>query len=103
MIAITDVAHRVLAAVQAAAPAPRDGVPVPVATAPPGADKIDKVLGWGLWVAIAVAVGGVLVVAGKMAISHRRGEGGEHASGLGWVLVACILMGSASGIVKAFV
>ena len=100
---ITDAAHRVLAAVQAVMPAPRDGVPDPVATAPPGSDKIDTVLGWGLWVVIAAAVGGVLAVAGKMAISHRRGEGGEHAAGLGWVLAACILMGSASGIVKAFV
>lgn len=100
---VTDAAHRVAATLAAALPAPRDGVPEPVSTAPPGSDKILKVLDWGLWVAIAIAVGGVLVVAGKMAINHRRGEAGEHASGLAWVLVGCILMGSASGIVKTFV
>ncbi|MFB9195003.1 hypothetical protein ACFFWA_18635 [Actinomadura verrucosospora] len=34
-----------------------------------------------------------------MGISHRCGEGGEHAQGLVWVLAACMLAGSASTFV----
>lgn len=78
-------------------------VPDPVSTAPPGADKLTMVLGWALYVVIALAVLGVFLVAGKMILSHRRGEGGEHVSGLAFVLIGCILIGSASGIVKMFV
>lgn len=81
---------------------PRD-VPSPVSTAPPGSEKMTMVLGWALWVVIALAVLGVFIVAGKMILSHRRGEGGEHASGLAFVLMGCVLIGSASGIVKMFV
>lgn len=80
-----------------------DAVPDPVSTAPPGSDKLTMVLGWALYVVIALAVLGVFVVAGKMVLSHRRGEGGEHASSLAFVLIGCILIGSASGIVSMFV
>jgi hypothetical protein len=34
-----------------------------------------------------------------MAVMHQRGWGGEHATGLAWVLLACVLAGSASSIV----
>jgi hypothetical protein len=34
-----------------------------------------------------------------MAVGQRRGEGGEHAARLGWVLAACIVIGSASALV----
>lgn len=68
-------------------------------TAPPGADKITTVLGWVAWGVFALCVAGVLFCAGKMAVSHRRGEGGEHATGLAYTLGACIVAGSASAIV----
>ncbi len=67
--------------------------------APPGNEKLTKVLGWAAWVVCGLCVTGVLVVAGRMALMHNRGEGGQHASGLAWVLAACILIGAASGIV----
>jgi hypothetical protein len=70
---------------------------------PPGADQLMKVLKWVAWGVFALCVAGVLVSAGRMAVSHRRGEGGEHAQGLAWVFGACILAGSASAFVGALV
>jgi hypothetical protein len=70
---------------------------------PPGADQLETLLKWVAWVVFGLCVTGVLIVAGRMAIMHRRGEGGEHASGLAWVAAACILAGSASAIVSALI
>ncbi|WP_345394707.1 hypothetical protein [Nonomuraea salmonea] len=40
-------------------------------------------------------------MAARMALIHHRGEGGRHAVGLAWVMAACVLLGSASGLVSA--
>jgi len=76
-------------------------VPDPgVGETPPGANKILKILSWAAWLVFAACVAGVLFVAGKMALSHRRGMGGgEEASNLVWPLVAAIIGASASGII----
>jgi hypothetical protein len=71
-------------------------------TRPPGAEGIDKVTSWVIWIAFAVCVLGVIIAGAMMAIGQRRGEGGEHAARLGWVLAACIVIGSASALVGAF-
>lgn len=83
--------------VLAAPPDPGQG------TQPPGkvASGVTTMLGWAAWVVFAICVLGILVVAGMMAIAHRRGEGGQHAAGLGWVLGATAVAGSASAIVGA--
>lgn len=70
-------------------------------TAPPGSDKVTTVISWIAWGVFAVAVLGVLLVAGRMMLKHQRGEGAEAAGGLGWVLGGCILAASASGLVGA--
>ncbi|MGQ4487709.1 hypothetical protein LRE75_16675 [Streptomyces sp. 372A] len=70
---------------------------------PPGASKLKSILGWVAWIVLGLCVMGVLVVAGRMAISHQRGQGGEHATGLAYVLGACILVGAASALVNALV
>ncbi|GAA2148888.1 hypothetical protein [Actinomadura napierensis] len=90
---VVDHAHAVVAAI----PNPGQGAK------PPGADQLEKILKWVAWIVFGMCVAGVLIVAGRMAISHRRGEGGEHASGLAWVFAACILAGSASALVGALV
>lgn len=77
-------------------------VPTPVSTAPPGAAKLQMILNWTLYVVVALAVLGVLFCAGRMFLLHKRGDGGEHATALGWTLAGCVLAGSASGIVAAF-
>lgn len=82
-----------------AAPIPNPGTGV----APPGADKLTTLLSWVAWTVCVLCVAGVLIVAGRMAVIHHRGEGGQHAAGLAWVAAACILVGAASGIVGALI
>ena len=72
-------------------------------TQPPGTQGIVTALGYVSWVVCALCVAGVLLVAGRMAVSHRQGGGGEHMSGLAWVLGACILVACASGVVGALI
>ncbi|MEW2218991.1 hypothetical protein AB0939_06675 [Streptomyces sp. NPDC006990] len=71
--------------------------------APPGADGLLTVLKWVAWTVTALCVAGIFGVAARMALDHSRGGGREHAKGLGYVLGACLLVGSASGIVGALV
>jgi hypothetical protein len=71
------------------------------ATPPFGAD-LNTILQWIAWVATAACVVGILIVAATMAIRHQRGEGGQHVSGLGWVLAGCILIGTATALVGTF-
>lgn len=66
-------------------------------------EKVRQLLGFVSWTVGGLCVAGVLMVGGRMAVMHRRGEGGEHASGLAWVGGACILVGSAAAIVGALV
>jgi hypothetical protein len=73
-------------------------------TAPPGVDgPVTTIIGWAAWVVFALAVVGILVVAGSMIISHRNGRGGEHGAGLAYVLGGTILAAAASGIIGAVV
>ena len=79
-------------------------VPNPGAgTEPPFSGKLDTLLQWTAWTVTGVCVAGVLFVAGRMAIQHQRGEGGQHLSGLAYVLAACILVGTASSVVGALI
>lgn len=68
---------------------------------PPGWDKFLTVLHWVFVVATGICVMGLLLVGASMALSYRRGEGSDAAKGLGPVLVGCVILGSASGIVTA--
>jgi len=70
-------------------------------TAPPGMEGLTTVIGWAGWIVLILCVIGVLITAGMMAVSNRRGEGGEHAGRLGFVLVATVLVGAAGGLVGA--
>lgn len=70
-------------------------------TKDPGwATGFTELLSWASWFALGVCLIGVIISGGAMAIASRRGEGGEHATRLGWVLMGCITIGSASGIVN---
>ncbi|WP_434740667.1 hypothetical protein [Micromonospora sp. SH-82] len=71
--------------------------------APPGVDgKILTLLKWVAYLASAACVGGMLYTAARMAISHRRGDD-TNVAALGWVFAACIIIGSASGIVSVLI
>ncbi|MCF3960248.1 hypothetical protein [Streptomyces fuscigenes] len=87
----------------AGSPGP-SGVPdVGAGEAPPGADGLLTVLRWVAWSVTALCVAGLFATAARMAVDHSRGGAREHVRGLGFVLGACVLVGSASGIVSALV
>ncbi len=60
-----------------------------------------KIVDWVRWIAFTVCILGILIAGAMMAVGQRRGEGGEHAARLGWVLAACVVIGSASLLVEA--
>ena len=62
--------------------------------------QLNTVLGWIKYLGLAACVAGLFVVAGKMAISHRTGGGGEHMAGIGYVAGALVLIGGASSVVS---
>ncbi len=70
--------------------------PNPTYVQPPGTAGLTTILGYGAWTVAFLCTVGILLVAGSMAVKHRRGEGGESLAALGWVLGACVL-GAASG------
>ena len=76
---------------------PGQGVP------PPGAEGIATIVQWVAWTVLTICVVGVLLVAGRMAVAHRRGEGGQYAAELGLVLGGAVLVGSASALIAALV
>jgi hypothetical protein len=53
-----------------------------------------------MWIVTFAGIVGVLIAAGSMMISHRRGEGGEQASKLGWVMGGCCVAAAAGPIVN---
>lgn len=71
--------------------------------APPGAEGIATIVGWVAWTVLVLCVVGVLLVGGRMAVAHRRGEGARYAAELGYVLAGAVLVGSASGLIAALV
>jgi len=79
-------------------------VPQPNPKNPPGgiADDVGNLLSWVMWLAVTACVAGIIITAARMAIAHRRG-GDSDVAQLGWVLGACILIGSAAFIVNAIV
>ena len=52
------------------------------------------------WGATSACVVGVAIVATMMAVSHHRGMGGQHFASLGYVMAACILIGTAGPLVQ---
>lgn len=71
------------------------------AIAPPGSAQAITVLGYIKWGTGLACVVGLLIVAVAMALSHRRGSGGDHGSALGFVAGASVLAGVASAFVTA--
>jgi hypothetical protein len=80
------------------------GAPNPgTGTQPPGTAGLLTILRWAAWVVSGICVLGIFVVAGRMAVLHNRGEGGQHMTGLAMVLGACVLVAAAGPLVNALV
>ena len=82
-----------------AAPAAADITP-PTPARPPGTEGLTTLLNWGMWLVTFAGIIGVLIAAGSMMLSHRRGEGGEQASKLGWVMGGCCVAAASGPIVN---
>ncbi|PPK93161.1 hypothetical protein CLV92_11178 [Kineococcus xinjiangensis] len=75
----------------------------PQTAEPPGIAGFKNILSWAMWIALSVCVLGIMVTGAMMAIASRDGRGGEHGARLLWVLVGCVVIGSASGFVNVLV
>ncbi|TFC02727.1 hypothetical protein [Cryobacterium sp. MDB2-33-2] len=78
-------------------------VPTPIDGTPPGAEKFQEVMGWVKWVALGVAVIGIMIIGAKLAIESRRGEGGAHLGSLGTAMAGVIVISAAASLVGFFV
>ena len=78
-------------------------ISVPDSVQPPGTAGLMTVMGWVSWGVTFLCIVGIFLVAGKMAFSHRRGEGSEAVGQLGWVMGACVLLAAAGPIVNVLI
>ena len=78
-------------------------ISTPSSVQPPGTEGLMTVMGWVSWGVTFLCIIGIFFVAGKMAFSHRRGEGSEAVGQLGWVMGACILIAAAGPIVNVLI
>ena len=67
---------------------------------PPGFEKFTAVLGWVKWLSLGILVIAVMIAGVRMAFGAGRGDGGEHASRIGWVLGGVIVVSGAVSIVS---
>lgn len=68
---------------------------------PPGFDKFALLMSWVAYIGFAVCVLGLIVCGATMAIEHRNGGSGGMGGRVGQVMIGCIIIGTASGIVTA--
>lgn len=78
-------------------------IPNPTPVVPAQAGGLLTILNWAAGIGLVLGVLGVIIVGIKLVISLQRGEGGQTLASLGWVLMGCIIITGASGIVRAFV
>jgi hypothetical protein len=73
------------------------------AIAPPGiADKLNTLLGWASYLGFGMCVIGLTASGGLLAVSHRRGQSGEHVAGIGYAIAGSIIIGAAATLIKVF-
>lgn len=70
---------------------------------PPGAPKFETLLAWAKWGALFLCVAGFIIIGARMAIQHKRGEGGGHMASLAMVGAGCVLVASAVAFVDEIV
>ena len=74
-------------------------VPDPSPIQPPGTGGVNTILGWLMWIGLAVAVGALIAVGILVAVSLRRGEGGHVAGTVMMPLLGAIIIGAAAAII----
>ncbi|CAN5344041.1 hypothetical protein BH09ACT5_BH09ACT5_24360 [soil metagenome] len=75
-------------------------IPDPEPVAPPGFEgPVGILFGWLKWGGLALAVAGVMIIGGKMAINVRKGGAAGELGQLMIVAVGCILIGAAASLI----
>jgi hypothetical protein len=62
-----------------------------------------KFLDYVAWGVTAICAMAVLLVAGRLAMVYRTGNGEGELLGLAWIAAACVLVGSAGAIVGGLI
>lgn len=76
-------------------------VPDPGAGAPPpGSDKFLTIMGWIKWGALGVCVLSLIIAGAALGFGGHRGEGGEHAKRIGYILVGVAIISGAVSLVS---
>jgi type IV secretion system protein TrbL len=68
-----------------------------------GAPGFTTILGWVVWISLAVCIMSLIAVGAQLAASHRRGEGAAHLGRLGTIAAAVLLISGATSIVAAII
>jgi hypothetical protein len=93
--------HSHIDAAACGVPADPTGIPDPGhGCAPPGSGKLLLILKWAVWGALGSGVGGFAIIGGRMAMNHRRGEGGGHLASLVIVGLGCVVAVSGTLLVN---
>lgn len=97
-------AHHVSPLLPHAAPSgDPSGGPVPDpggSEAPPFEHALMKMVQWGMWGALLCCVVGFIVIGARMALQHKRGEGGGHVGSMAIVGFATVVIITAHEIVS---
>lgn len=76
-------------------------IPNPPPVAPPGFEgPMGVVIGWAKWIGLGLAVLGIVTIAILIMFNSRRGEGMRELGGLGYVLVAVVLISAGTSLVS---
>jgi hypothetical protein len=72
-----------------------------VGTPPPGAEKLQLIIGWVTWIATALCGLGFVAIGTSLALSVRRGDTGDHVARLAAAAAGVVIVAMSSQIVHA--
>lgn len=70
-------------------------------TAPPGSDGFIKIMGWAKWAGFGLTVVALIVAGALMGWGRSHGEGQEHGTRIGRVLIGVAIIAGAFSLVSA--
>ena len=73
------------------------------ASAATGSEGFTTILGYVVWISLAICIMSVLAAGAMLALNHRRGDASAHMGRLGAVLVGVMLISAASAIVAGLI
>lgn len=69
-------------------------------TAPPGSEKFITIMGWFKWGALGMCVLALIAAGAMLGWGRGHGDGGEHASRIGRVLLGVAIVAGAFSLVS---